>query len=145
MQPPSDESDEVSAGTAKDSILGARLSIDYVAAGEDATRVELYFDRDEGLDIDSLVAAVENQLGLRPGEELSGPAIAAIATIDPPLDLGDLLSDYGQVPIDGEAADGEAAAPIGPAGATLSEDMLSFWLFAEDPIAHNDNDVTTDL
>lgn len=117
-------------------VLGNRLSIDYSGEGTASSRVDLYFDKQDGLDVDALFAALEAELGLRDPAEHGGPNITGMNVIDQPLDLSDLLlQGSGTITVNETAA----GPVIGETPAFA--DMASLWGTEEDTMAVNDNDV----
>ena len=123
-------------GIGDDQILGNRLSIDYSGEGTASSRVDLYFDKQDGLDVDALFAALETELGLRDAAEHGGPNITGMNVVDQPLDLSDVL-------LQGSGTLTVAEAPVGAAivGPPAFADMASLWGTEEDTMAVNDNDV----
>lgn len=120
----------------QDQILGPKVSIDYQGEGLEVSRVDLFFDKHEGLDVDALFAALETELGLRPPADDGAPNITGMNVIEQPLDLSDLLVESSGTLSVAEASGGKV---IGTAPAFA--DMASLWGGEEEGLAVNDNDV----
>lgn len=115
--------------------FGAQISIDYHGDGLEASRVNLYFDKHEGLDVDALFVALETELGLRPATESGAPAITGMNVVEQPLDLSDLLLASAGTVMVNEPGFGTALVE-----APVFADVAGLWGAEEESLAVNDND-----
>ncbi len=115
--------------------FGSQISIDYHGEGLEASRVNLFFDKHEGLDVDALFVALETELGLRPATEAGAPNITGMNVVEQPLDLSDLLLESAGTVMANEPGPG----PVGGEIAVFSE-MAGLWGAEEETLAVNDND-----
>lgn len=115
--------------------FAAQVSIDYLGDGLDVSRVNLLFDKQEGLDVEALFVALETELGLRSPGDNPGPSITGMTVVEQPLDLSDLLLESTG------AATVDQAAPDTVIGGTPNyHDMASLLAPDEEALAVNDND-----
>ena len=117
-------------------VLGPKVSIDYLEEDTGVSRVDLYFDKQDGLDVDALFAALEIELGLRPPSHDDAPNITGMNVVEQPLDLSDLLLQASAPLTSSEASGGLAIGET-----TAYGDMASLWRGEDEALAVNDNDV----